>query len=81
MPVRQGISGVTDRVVSAGDRLPDKPENCPARPRGLFDMVPAARRQFKHGGSRQDAVAIDAQLGIDRAAGEAERASLVHCAR
>src|ERR1700742_1714757 len=40
MPVRQGISGVADRVVSAGDRLPDKPENCPARPRGLFDMVP-----------------------------------------
>jgi len=39
MPVRQGISGVADRVVSAGDRLPDKPENCPARPRGLFDMA------------------------------------------
>jgi len=42
-----------------------KPQRAWAQP------ADGARRQFKHGGSRQDAAAIDAQLGIDRAAGEA----------
>jgi MFS family permease len=50
---------VADRVVSAADRLPDKPETCPARPRGLFyPSLLAAVSDATHPSGRSAALGV-----------------------
>ena len=75
--IARGRSGLAHGVAQTSSSRVLLPGSRSAREHSPPD---GARRQFKHGGSRQDAAAVDAQFGIDRAAGEAERASLVHCA-